>query len=72
MEEDKRQEESVDVAKGFVDSNPFLKPVLNPVEKNLNNLSVNSVYQNSSANATLANNFPIDGLTTYVETLSVV
>ncbi|WP_155756952.1 pyocin knob domain-containing protein [Acinetobacter sp. Ver3] len=52
-------------------SNPFVNPVYDPTEKNLNNISVNSVYQYPSTYATVENNFPVVGERTYVETFKL-
>ena len=59
-------------AKNYSDANAIFKPVLNPTEKNLNNVPYGVLYYTVSGDITIANNFPEASRPSYVLTYSVL
>ena len=58
-------------AKGYADANAVFKPLVNPAEKNLNNVPYGVLYYTVSGDITLANNFPIASEPSYALSYSV-
>lgn len=58
-------------AKVYVDGNAIFKPLINPTEKNLNNIGYSFIYFSNASDATLANNFPVVNAPSQVLTYSV-
>lgn len=58
-------------AKAYADANTVFKPLVNPTEKNLNNLGYGVVYYSTTSDIKTTNNFPVASKMSYVVTYAV-